>query len=94
MSDTAIHQMTADVRRISCDRVLLSPDLHQACLDMIGTRNLLLCSGPCLQLTGDVFVCGVHAERCDALSGVEYALVPKARTESITLELDEHTNAT
>ena len=76
----AIQRLVDDVIRIPCDRILLSPDLHCACLDEILERAKMLGSVPPFEPLVDVFVRGVRAEKCNSLSGMEYALVPKLRS--------------
>ena len=79
----AIDRMVRDVVRVQCSRVLLSPEMHRGCLDRISDRVKAFCDiGPAP--TDNVFVRGVPAEKCEALSGMDYALVPKS-PETVTI---------
>jgi len=79
----AIDRMVRDVVRVQCSRVLLSPEMHRGCLDRISDRVKAFCDiGPAP--TDNVFIRGVPAEKCEALSGMDYALVPKS-PETVTI---------
>ena len=81
-SEVVISHLTHDVMRIPCERVLMSPDLHNACCDRINQLNddvhqeRLYPEPP---KVGDIFVRGVPAHRSTDLNCMEYALVPKVR---------------
>lgn len=80
----SIERMIRDTIRFRCSKVLLSPDLHRGCLDRIADRAKTFGDiGPAP--TSDVFVRGVSAEKCEALSGAEYALVPKSPDDTVTI---------
>ena len=80
----AIERMIRDTIRVRCSKVLLSPEMHRGCLDRIADRAATFGDiGPAP--TSDVFVRGVPAEKCDALSGTEYALVQKLPDDAITI---------
>lgn len=80
----AIERMASDVVRVRCSKVLLSPDMYHGCLDRIAERAKTFGDiGPAP--TSDVFVRGVPAEKCDALSGTDYALVPKSPEKTVTI---------
>lgn len=82
----SIERMVRDVVRVPCSKVLLSPDMHAACLDRIVERLSGLFDGlHGTTLTDEVFIRGVPAEKCDALSSTEYALVPKLPENQITI---------
>lgn len=81
----ALERMICDTIRVPCSKVLLSPEMHAACLDRIVKRYGFLYDGRLgTTLTDKVFVRGVPAEKCAALSGADYALVPKS-PETVTI---------
>jgi hypothetical protein len=77
----AIHKLAADVVRIPCSKVLLSPDLHDACIEELQWRWMQISTGADLMpvLSGGVYIRGVPCVSCGQLEGMEYALVPKGR---------------
>lgn len=85
MHQAAIEQLISDVTRIPCSRILLSANLYCACLDEVLERCKNIGSVPPFEKIADVFVRGVRAEKCDSLSGAEYALVPKSPDSQITI---------
>ena len=91
----AITRMKRDVIRMDCKRVLLSPELYQACSDYINNwQHQVEYDNICgrdldpLVPTGNIFIRGIPAIRSSGLIGMEYALVPSVRTETISQELD------
>jgi hypothetical protein len=86
MSDAGIqdtiNRMVEQFYRVPCSKVLLSSELHRACLDEITERYKAIVEfDPLPAISGNVVIRGVPAEKCESLSGIEYALVPKERKE-------------
>lgn len=73
----AIGRMVEALVRTPSSRVLLSPDLYDACLEQLRWWGKEFDKD--VPSLGDVFVRGVPAVRCDTLVDMEYALVPKDR---------------
>ena len=74
-----IDRMVRDVVRVQCSKVLVSPEVWSACADRIAARSVE--DGGTFFNIDKVTVRGIPAEKCSALSGTEYALVPKSAKE-------------
>jgi len=75
----AIYGMKNDVIRVRCELVLLSPDLHEACLEKIESQRWP--DEPMIR-SGRIFIRGVQADKCLTLGGMKYALVPAKREDA------------
>ena len=84
----AIDRMVKDVVRVPCSKVLLSPEMYSGCLDRmfeINRRTGELGRPPA---SSNLFVRGVLVEKCEYLTGTQYALIPKSPENPITVNVN------
>ena len=82
----AIERMIRDVIRVPCSKILMSPAVYRGCLERIADRYTMFGDvTPLGPPTGEVFVHGVKAEKCTAMSGTDYAMVPRSPDSTITV---------